>query len=194
MCYPPNTSINVALAAGQRLRYRRLRGVCVQPQTGLLRIPRVRIHATSRHVGVPSDRRRGKSAIRRLPLEFCAAIEGHTQRWILVCQLDRERRRSGNASTFVVMDQDRTVVANFTGCAINISGRGTAGTTMTPPRIDLTWAPNGADHANVFRSATTGGPYAFVGASTTKSFTDTTSGLVNNRRRTTSCNSSRRMG
>jgi hypothetical protein len=85
-----------------------------------------------------------------------------------------------NASTFIAMDQDHVVVANFAGCAINVSGRGTAGTTMTPPRVDLTWAPNGADHANVFRSAVSGGPYAFVGTSTTTSFTDTMSGLVNN--------------
>jgi hypothetical protein len=77
------------------------------------------------------------------------------------------------------MDQDRNVVANFAGCVINVSGRGTAGTAITPPRVDLTWAPNGADHANVLRSATSGGPYLFVGTSTTTSFTDTF-GLLNN--------------
>jgi len=85
-----------------------------------------------------------------------------------------------SASTFVVMDQDQTVTANFTGCAVNVSGRGTAGTAMAPPRVDLTWAPNGAAFANVRRSATSGGPYAQVGQTTTNSFTDTTAGLVNN--------------
>ncbi len=85
-----------------------------------------------------------------------------------------------SASTFVVMDQDQVVTANFAGCVINISGRGTAGTAIAPPRVDLTWAANGADHANIFRSAASGGPYVFVGTSTTTSFTDTTSGLVNN--------------
>jgi hypothetical protein len=84
-----------------------------------------------------------------------------------------------SASTFVAMDQDQFLTANFAGCVINVSGRGTAGTALTPPRVDLTWAPNGADHANVLRSATSGGPYSFVGSTTTTSFTDT-SGLVNN--------------
>ena len=51
---------------------------------------------------------------------------------------------------------------------------------MASPRVDLTWAPNGAAFANVFRSAISGGPYAFVGATTSTSFTDTTPGLVNN--------------
>jgi hypothetical protein len=86
---------------------------------------------------------------------------------------------ANSASTFVAMDQDHVVTANFEGCAISVSGRATAGTAITPPRVDLTWAPNGADHANVFRRAASGGPYSFVGASTTTSFTDT-SGLANN--------------
>ena len=85
-----------------------------------------------------------------------------------------------SAPTFVVMDQDQTVTANFAGCLINVSGRATAGTAMSPPRVDLTWAPNGAGHADVLRSATSGGPYASVGSTTTTSFTDTTAGLVNN--------------
>jgi hypothetical protein len=78
------------------------------------------------------------------------------------------------------MDQDQTVTANFAGCVINVSGRGTTGTLMSPPRVDLTWAPNGAVFANVRRSATSGGPYPQVGQATTNSFTDTTAGLVNN--------------
>jgi Divergent InlB B-repeat domain len=84
------------------------------------------------------------------------------------------------ASTFIAMDQDHVVTANFAGCAINVSGRATAGTAIRPPRVDLTWAPNGADHANVFRSAIGGGPYALVGTTTTTAFMDTTAGLVNN--------------
>ena len=65
-----------------------------------------------------------------------------------------------SASTFVVMDEDQTVTANFAGCVVNVSARATAGKTMSPPRVDLTWAPNGAAYADVFRGATSGGPYA----------------------------------
>jgi hypothetical protein len=90
-----------------------------------------------------------------------------------------------NPSTFVAMDRFQVVTANFVGsapCAANLAGRGTAGTAISAPRIDLTWYFAGAAHANVLRSATSGGPYAFVGTSTTTSFTDTTAGLVNNTR------------
>ena len=60
------------------------------------------------------------------------------------------------------------------------SARGVAGNAIAPPRVDLTWAVPGADHSSILRSATTGGPYSFVGTSTTSSFSDTTPGLVNN--------------
>ncbi len=85
-----------------------------------------------------------------------------------------------SANTFVVMDHDQTVVANFSGCVTNISGRGTPGNAVAPPRVDLTWFVPGADHALVERSPASGGPYAVVGNSTGASFSDRTAGLANN--------------
>jgi hypothetical protein len=72
------------------------------------------------------------------------------------------------------------VTANFSACVTNLSGRGTAGNSLSPPRVDLTWTASGADHANVFRGAASGGPYAPVRTSTTTSFSDTSAGLANN--------------
>jgi hypothetical protein len=85
-----------------------------------------------------------------------------------------------SVSTFVVMDQDQSVAANFAGCVNNLSGRGAPGTAIAPPRVDLTWSPIGADHVDVLRAATSGGPYTDIGTTARSAFSDTTSGLVNN--------------
>jgi len=82
-----------------------------------------------------------------------------------------------SASTFVVMDEDQSVTANFVN---NMSGRGTPGTAIAPPRVDLTWTPIGADHVDVLRAAARGGPYTDIGTTAGSAFRDTTSGLVNN--------------
>src|SRR5262249_9855333 len=86
---------------------------------------------------------------------------------------------STDPSTFIPLDQDQTLTATLPACAIHVGGRGTAGSGISPPRIDLTWAPNGAEHADVLRAAASGGPYALVGASSTTWFSDR-SGLANN--------------
>ncbi len=84
-----------------------------------------------------------------------------------------------NPSTFVVMNQPQVVTANFVACVTSLSGRGTAGNSLAPPRVDLTWSASGA-HTNILRAAVTGGPYVTVGTSSTTAFTDSGAGLVNN--------------
>jgi hypothetical protein len=85
-----------------------------------------------------------------------------------------------NPATFVVMNQPQSVTANFLACVTNLSGRGTAGNSLAPPRVDLTWTASGAGHTNILRGAATGGPYVLVGTSSTTAFTDNSAGLANN--------------
>lgn len=89
-----------------------------------------------------------------------------------------------SAFTYVTMDQDQSVTANFLACTTNLNGRGTPGNTLNPPRIDLTlsWSTPGVDHYDVLRANTSGGPYTLVGTGTGLSFSDRTAGLVNNTR------------
>jgi CSLREA domain-containing protein len=85
-------------------------------------------------------------------------------------------------STFIVVDQPQTVTANFGTCTTGLSGRGVPGNTAAPPRVDLTWSGTSDDRYDLLRSTTSGGPYTFVGSSTTTAFSDRTAGLINNTR------------
>jgi hypothetical protein len=87
----------------------------------------------------------------------------------------------GCPTTTVVLNQDQTVTANFAPvvCVSDLSGVGTSGSTLAPPRIDLTWTGIGnAGSYSVLRGTTAGGPYAQIARATTTAFSDT-SGLAN---------------
>jgi hypothetical protein len=67
----------------------------------------------------------------------------------------------------------------FVSCITNLQGRGTDGTKLAKPRIDLTWsAQTNATSYAVFRGTTSGGPYTQVGTSTIDGYSDRV-GLTN---------------
>jgi len=66
----------------------------------------------------------------------------------------------------------------FVACVTDLGGKGTP-SGRAAARIDLTWtAQIGADHYNVLRGTTNGGPYSLIGSSVVPAFSDRT-GLSN---------------